>query len=435
VEGGGRAPFVAAESGDDGGDDTTWVTAVHVESRVPRFARPAAGPPDAFVDDAAAARAIPFDFSTEHVLVDCRVNGSAPIAFLFDTGADFTVLNGTRLAQLGLEEFGNGRTSGGGGGAGLGFAHVATLALPGVRLTGQRCGVMDLSGIERIYGLPLGGILGYDFSSRFLMTVDYGTRTFALAPAGTPAPAGGRDVPFTLEAGHPHVRGAIVVDDGPPIATDFILDSGAQESANFTTPFVREHRLLERARRTPAGAPSVTPGPKQFYTQTAVRGRVREIRIGTAVTARDVPVNLQQGTTGAYASPSFSGTVGQHLLRRYTTTYDYAHALLRFTPNADAATPFAPRTTAGLSILADGSDYTTFTVAGVQRDSPPAHAGIQKGDVIVSIDGRPASGWRLMALKDALAKDGTAHELVLRREGADEVHASFTTKLESLEDH
>src|SRR5262249_58095956 len=119
-----------------------------------------------------------------------------------------------------------------------------------------------------------------------------------------------------------HVSGAIVVDDQGEIPADFIIDSGAAESANLTMPFVRDHHLLERARRTPAPAATVTPGTeKQFYTQTTVRGHLRSLRIGS-VSVSEIPVNLQQGTSGAYASPSFSGTVGERILSRFNSTYD-----------------------------------------------------------------------------------------------------------------
>jgi hypothetical protein len=304
-----------------------------------------------------------------------------------------------------------------------------------VTLLGQREGVLDLSGLERLYGMPMGGLLGLDFIDRFTLEVDYDRHELHLSiPGGETHGAAGTRVPFVIEEGHPHVRGEIVVDDGPPIPTDFIIDTGAAESANLTSPFVREHHLLERARQTPAPTPTITPGTeKQFYTQTTVRGRLRTLRIGE-VSVSDIPVNLQQGTTGAYASPSFSGTVGERILSHFNTVYDYAHSAMYLAPNGATAKPFPPRTTFGLSLVAEGDDYTRFTVAGVRKDSPADSSGFRKDDVIAVLDGKPASEWRLAGVRAALADAGTRHSARIRRAGQADTSIDFVVRLVSIED-
>ncbi len=431
---GARLPFMILDIDREGNGDTTWVTEADLLPRPPRFARPADGASDVRFADGDRALGIPFDFENDHIMVECTVNDSKPLWFLLDTGADYNVINLPRLAQMGLTSFGDATTSGGGGSAGLSFTKVGRLTVGGVTMLDQRAGVIDVSGLEKLYGMPMGGLLGMDFIDRFTLVVDYDHRVLDLyAPGHDAGVARGTAVPFVIEEGHPHVRGAIVVDDQGEIPADFIIDSGAAESANLTMPFVRDHQLLERARRTPAPTPSVIPGTeKQFYTQTTVRGHLRSLRIGT-VTVREIPVNLQQGTSGAYASPSFSGTVGERILSRFKTTYDYTHSVLYLDPDSTAAKPFPARTTFGLSLMADGEDYTHFAVAGVRKGSRADSVGFRKDDVIATLDGTPARRWRLASLRAALAEEGSRHRAEVQR-GATTLPLEFTVHLISIED-
>lgn len=427
-------PFVV-RAGDGDDEDTTVVLEATAETRRPawRFERPADGASDVRFAHGDRAVGIPFNFENDHIMVECRVNDAKPIWFMFDTGADVTVINRSRLETLGLAGFGAGTTSGGGNTTDFSFTHVARLAVGDAEIRDQRDGVIDLAGLERVYGMPLGGILGYDFASRFVIVIDYGTHTMSLYTPGAGV-SRGEKIPFVLEEGHPHVRGTITVDDGGPIAADFVIDSGAAESTNLTAPFVRANHLLERARKTPAGSPSVMSGSeKQFFAQTSVRGRLRTLALG-GITLSDIPINLQQGTSGAYASASFSGTIGQRILQRFTNTFDYSRSALFLEPNAEFAKPFPPRTTFGMTLLADGPDYTTFKVTGVRKDSPAAVAGFKAGDVLLSIDGKPAAEWRLAGIRAALAEEGSQRTVRVLRDGKEEAPLSFTVHVVSIED-
>ncbi len=430
-------PFRIVAIDREGNADTTWVTeaAPLDPGATPRFARPADGPSDVRFASGDRALGIPFDFSNDHLMVLGSVNGSKPLWFLIDTGAEGNYLNSSRLAEMGLTEFGRSTTSGGGGSTGLGATHVDRLTVGGATLLGQRDAVLDIASIERVYGVPMGGLLGMDFIDRFTMAVDYDRKVIDLyTPGRDAAVKRGIRVPFIVEEGHPHVPGSIVVDDGPAIPTDWIIDSGAAESCNLTAPFVREHRLLERARRTPAPAPSTVPGTEnQFYTQSVVRGHLRAIAVGS-VSVHDVPLNLQQGARGAYSSPSFSGTIGQRLLSHFNTTYDYTSRAIWFAPNRASAAPFPPRTTFGLTLMSAGADFTRFDVAGVRRGSPADSLGFRKGDVIAALDGRPASAWRVAAVRAALAEAGARRTVLRQRAGAPDTTLTFVVRVVSIEE-
>src|SRR4029077_8088182 len=100
----------------------------------------------------------------------------------------------------------------------------------------------------------------------------------------------------------------------------------------------------------------------------------------------DVPCNLMVGTKGAYASESFSGTIGEGVLHRFNTVYDYSRSTMVLEPNADFAKPFPARKTFGATLLSDGPEYTRFTVTGVRKDSPAEAAGLRKDDLIVAAE-------------------------------------------------
>ncbi len=198
---------------------------------------------------------------------------------------------------------------------------------------------------------------------------------------------------------------------------------------------MRAHDLLTRARKTPPPAAATTPGMAgQWFAQTSVRGFLQELRVGP-IAMRNVPVNLQQGTSGAYARASFAGTVGQRVQSRFVNTWDYGRSTLWLAPGRDAARPFAPRTTFGLSWLADGADFTTFTVSALRKDSPAAAAGFATGDTLVALDDRPAAGLTLAQVQAALRADGAAHTADVRRAGvAAPVRLTFMVKTVSIED-
>jgi S1-C subfamily serine protease len=134
-------------------------------------------------------------------------------------------------------------------------------------------------------------------------------------------------------------------------------------------------------------------------------------------TLNDIPSNLMVGTKGAYASASFSGTIGEGVLRRFNTVYDYSRSAMILEPDGDFPKPFPARKTFGATLLSDGPNYTQFTVTGVRKASPAEAAGLMKDDVIVAADGKPAAEMRLTDLRKIFADEGARHVLSIERSG------------------
>ena len=396
--------------------------------------RPEDGAKDYRFAEGRAAMSIPFNFENDHIMVIGRVNGHRALWFLLDTGAEATIVNKTRLEEMGLVGFGASTTQGGGNATDVQYADVASLAIGDAEILNQRNAVIDLSGLEKIYGKPMAGLLGYDFISRFVVRVDYGRKMIDLfEPSDYDYAGSGTKVPFILEGGQPHVASTLTVGAEPPIAADFILDAGAADNVNLTSPFVKAHRLLDLARKKPADGPNTMAGSeKEFFAQTSVRGRLSSLTLG-AFSLKDLPCNLMVGTKGAYASESISGTIGQGVLHRFTNIYDYARNVVILEPNADAGKPFPPRKTFGATILSDGPDYHRFTVTAVRKDSPAEAAGLRKDDVIAAVDDIPATRLTLGEVRKLLATEDVLRKIELQR-GQDRVKVEVKVKTVSLDE-
>lgn len=373
---------------------------------------PTPGPPDTYFNGEPTP--IPFTFENEHVIFKVRVNDGPEMWWLLDTGADQNVFNRAHVQQFGLEEYGATATTGGGGSADYGYARGATFKLPGLFVRNQHVGVMDLTGLERAYGLLMGGILGYDFISRFVLEIDYEKKVVLLHdPSRWTYQGTDLILPVILDDGIPYSEATISVPTRPDIPALMLIDYGAVETMTLTSPFVKANDLLNLAGTNPS-VNKMAGLEGQFFTQTNSRGRVERLVMGP-LSIDSFPVNLSANTTGAYASTHFSGTVGEGIFKRYHTWLDYNSSRIILDPTAAAAQPFPERKTYGMTLVASGDDYHTFTVSGVRAGSPAEQDGFVKGDIITGLDGVGAEVFTLGELRDRLTREGDTVAIQFRR--------------------
>jgi len=417
----------------------TWTTGpnkttAHLQSieLVPRdrvdLARPSPGPEDTFyLRRGAAVETIPFNFDNNHIMVLTTVNGVGPIWFLVDTGANYSIINQSRVSEFRLTPYGGLTTIGGGSAATSGsYVDHVTYRLSEVELRDQHAAVLELRGLEKLYGMPLGGLLGFDFLSRFVTDIDYVSKTLTLHPRTfDTSRIGGERVPLVMQGEQPYFGGSIVVR-GESIPAWFILDVGAADTITFTTPFIAEHHLLERAGDAQRTVHKFSAPDVEAFNPTNIRGLIDAVVIG-GITLPHVLVNLSAAKSGAYTSPAFSGNIGETLLSRFAhVILDYGRGVMILQPRPSTTRPFEERKTFGMTIIAGSPDLHHFTISAVGTDSAAAAAGFQKGDVITAIDGSPAARWNLAGIRNVFTSEGTQHEVVVTRGAQDvTIHATI----------
>ena len=128
--------------------------------------------------DGPAPRAAPVPFvfarSRPAVIVQVRVNGAGPFAFVLDTGAGSTVLSSAAARTAGVARGRSVALYGAGGRAAGSLATVREIAVGSARRRTMHVVISDaLHGAEQAVGTRLDGVLGASFFGDRRLTIDY----------------------------------------------------------------------------------------------------------------------------------------------------------------------------------------------------------------------------------------------------------------------
>lgn len=128
---------------------------------------------------------------------------------------------------------------------------------------------------------------------------------------------------------------------------------------------------------------------------------------------------------GAFAATALAGNIGAQIASKFKVFLDYSHRRIILEPNATFAEPFE-RAAGGLRLYAEGPTYRTFRIKNVLEGSPASEAGLQQGDIISAIDGRPASALTLSRVNEMFERP-VSYKLTVRR-GEQVLNVSLTPR-------
>src|SRR5258708_16317013 len=107
------------------------------------LSRPQSSPDDTVFLRNQKSERVPFNFDNNHIIILGSVNGVGPLWLLLDTGAEFTVLNQSRLAEMHVKPYGGLNTNGGGESAPRGInAENVTYPTRGVEFADQHAAIL-----------------------------------------------------------------------------------------------------------------------------------------------------------------------------------------------------------------------------------------------------------------------------------------------------
>ena len=268
------------------------------------------------------------------IFVQARINNSPFLWFILDTGASVTVIDARRARALGLKSAGKVGASGAGGSSEVQFTKGVTFTLPGVKLMNQTVASVpfrnEITRVKRNFG----GILGYDFISRFVIEIDFLNKTLTLHDAKNYEYKGaGKRVPITID-GTPFIQAEVKVTGHDPVSGRFEIDTGYDSALMLYRPFVTAHPVLE-----PVGASDPNTRQGLGHSTKSVRARLESVAFG-GFSFQNVIADFPLGEEGTQGDKNVAGLIGNEILRRFKVIFDYLRHEMILEPNVHLSDPF-----------------------------------------------------------------------------------------------
>jgi hypothetical protein len=336
---------------------------------------------------------IPFEYVNNFIVLNLNFNGTLPLKFIFDTGAENTILSKREISDL------------------LQIRYERTFKLMGSDLKTELTAFLarnirldipnvafapredilvldeDYFRFEEYAGVSIHGILSGNAFSRYVVRINYQRRVITLfeKEGFRPKDAGYARVEMEVYRNKPYLNTSIQIASDTTIPVKLLIDTGAGLSMLL---FSNTHALT----KAPSGSiPSNIGMGLGGYLQ-GFTGRVRQLSLGT-LRQQNIITYFQELDTVVLERDvvyARNGLIGNVILQRFVVMMDYQKGILWLKPNKTYETAFV-YDRSGMHLIASGIGLHTFTVQEVLPGSPAAEAGIQAGDVLRRVGWLPAS--------------------------------------------
>lgn len=360
---------------------------------------------------------IPFEYTNNFIILSLNFGGYLPLKFIFDTGAEHTILTKRELSDLLRVQYEREfRVAG----SDLKTVLVAYLArhlrfdIPEkVYAPNEDILVLqeDYFRFEEYAGVNVHGILSANAFSRYVIKINYDRRTITLYDRETfkLREEGYVPVPVELFRNKMYLNTTLQVLPDSVAAVKLLLDTGAGLPLLL---FSNTHPLIHPPQQVlPSNIGMGLGGYLEGYT-----GRIHQIDMGgmnqsgviTYFQELDTSVNLE------YLNHR-DGLIGNALLNRFQVILDYEAAKIWLKPGKHFKEEYI-YDRSGLSVVATGPKFNEFVVQNVLPNSPAAEADIRRDDQILRIGNSPASFFNLNDLQRLFQKKaGKRIKLTVKR--------------------
>jgi len=289
---------------------------------------------------------VSFDATDNRPILQIRVNGNKePLNFVLDTGSGMSVISDRTAKKLGIKPVARGglaRAVGGGGKFEIVYGFLNSIEIGGARVDNVPVYIRKFFDSQ----LPVDGYLGLSVVSKFLASIDYGTRRMSLVRQNQTdqveawtsvrrpenlqglipvAPNDGSiEVPLrTTSSGF--LSGEVGLD-GFDKNVNFIIDTAASITVISEKLSQQEQllELLQPSKMRVFGAAGVTEDVKLLQLPRLSLGLSKLEKINAAVLDME-PVNETAGFTQG-------GILGGNFLRHFRIYFDFARGAMRLEP-------------------------------------------------------------------------------------------------------
>lgn len=362
---------------------------------------------------------IPFEYTNNFIILTLNFNGSLPLRFIYDTGAEHTILSKreiTDILQVPYErEF---RVMG----SDLQTELVAYLVrnirldLPDKAIAPRQDVLVlqeDYFRFEEYAGVVVHGILSAHAFSKFIVKINYQTRILTLYDRESfkLRESGFVEVPIEIFRNKMYLNTTLQVRPDSMAPVKLLLDTGAGLPLLL---FANTHPLVH----PPVNAIPSNIGMGLGGFLEGFTGRISSFDFGT-FSQKNVVTYFQ--TLDSTRRNDFlnqrNGLIGNGILDRFQVILDYQGGKIWLKPGKNYNQPFV-YDRSGLNVIASGLQFSTLTVQSVLPQSPAAEVDLRPGDVILRVGMMSSNLMTLADLQRTLQrKPGKKVKMLIRRDG------------------
>ena len=311
-------------------------------------------------------------------------------------------------------------------------------------------------------GVPVHGIIGYDFFKDFIVEVNYSKKNIKFHNRETYEYKDCKScetLGLEFYNNKPYLISSVSFNGSEDLPIKLLIDSGGSDALWL---FEDEEKNI----KIPENSFADFLGKGLSGSVYGQRSQVKNYKIGK-FKLRNVNAAFPDSISISYAKKikDRSGSIAGNLLKRFNIIFDYGNAKITFKKNKYYGEPFyynrsgitlehngvrvvkevdRGATIQGYKTNSEGAtSYSTafagsytyslapsFTIVELRENSPAKRAGIEIGDIILNINGRYAHNYSLQELMQMFFdEEGKKIRLLIDRKG---VQMTYYFRLESL---
>jgi hypothetical protein len=351
---------------------------------------------------------VPFKVVRNMVIIKLKINNNGPYNFILDTGVGFMVITEPSLIDsLSIPDRRTIKLGGLGEGDDFDAYYTSTLniEIPGINSVGVSAAIFkkDHFGLSNYAGVPIYGLLGYEFFSRLVVKINFSDSTLtAYRPGKMRVPKKYDALPLLIEGNKPFITTCVRFCDKTERDCKLIVDIGAGHPLSLDD---------DGSKRWPTDK-SIAANLGMGLTGpiSGDISRINQLNIGRYILT-NVLSSFPARRYEPYTSAQRDGNLGIDVLKRFHLIFDYGKGLLYVKPRTSLKEAFE-RDMSGLEYYAGGDGLKHVVISRVEPGSASDDIGLARDDEIMSVNFKPVANMQLEEL-DQLFRSGDGRSLLL----------------------
>jgi hypothetical protein len=261
----------------------------------------------------------------------------------------------------------------------------------------------DHFGLSNYAGMPIHGLLGYEFFANLAVKINFMDSTLTVAKSGKIKPLRrGIILPISVEGRKPYFITKIMLPDGRYSNKKLLVDLGAGHSLSIES----DRQYTGNFKKVIMANLGVgLTGPVNGFVS-----RVNELYVGK-YRFNDVITSFPDSNVHVNYIVRRDGSLGMGVLKKFLVVFDYSNQKMYLKPNAQFKEPFE-HDMSGMEYYAGGSDYKHIIVSRVEPGSAADDAGIKADDEIIGINFKGVGNMTMIEIDNLLKSREDRHILI-----------------------